>query len=97
MARMKSRPAQRKQILPQPAGLETMAYGSLGAGHRPARGDGTTGAYQAWEHGKNLRQRIPAAEAPAWQQAVANRPRAEALAQEYSAVMVQSTRPAGRR
>jgi len=92
---MKSLQAQRDQILRQLAELETMEYGSLRTELRPAQGGGTTGPYyqhQVWEHGKNLSQRIPAAEAPALQNALANRQRAEALAQEYIAVTVQLTR-----
>jgi hypothetical protein len=87
--------ARRTQILAQLAQLDTMEYGSLRAEHRPAAGGGTTGPYyqhQVWEHGKNLSQRIPAAEAPALQKALANRQQAEALAQEYIALTVQWTR-----
>ena len=92
---MKTLQAQRAQILRQLAELETMEYGSLRTELRPAQGGGTTGPYyqhQVWEHGRNLSQRIPAAEAPALQSALANRQRAEALAQEYIAVTVQLTR-----
>jgi len=92
---MKSLHAQREQILRQLAQLDTMEYGSLRTELRPAQGGGTTGPYyqhQVWEHGQNLSQRIPAAEAPALQSALANRQRAEALAQEYIAVTVQLTR-----
>ena len=92
---MKSLQAQRDQILRQLAQLDSMEYGSLRTEHRPAQGGGTTGPYyqhQVWEHGKNLSQRIPAAEAPALQLALANRQRAEALAQEYIALTVQLTR-----
>jgi hypothetical protein len=92
---MKSLQAQRVQILRQLAELETMEYGSLRTELRPVQGGGTTGPYyqhQVWEHGKNLSQRIPAAEAPALQSALVNRQRAEALAQEYIAVTVQLTR-----
>lgn len=95
MAAMKSLHAQREQILRQLAQLDTMEYGSLRTELRPAPGGGTTGPYyqhQVWEHGKNLSQRIPAAEAPALQSALANRQRAEALAEEYIAVTVQLTR-----
>ena len=62
-----------------------MEYGSLRAEQRPAAGGGTTGPYykhQVWEQGKNLSQRIPAAEAPAWPTALTNRQRCEALMQE---------------
>lgn len=92
---MKSLQAQRDQILRQLARLDTMEYGSLRTELRPAPGGGTTGPYyqhQVWEGGKNLSQRIPAAEAPALQSALANRQRAEALALEYIAVTVQLTR-----
>lgn len=92
---MKSLQAQRDQILRQLAQLDTMEYGSLRTEHRPAQGGTTTGPYyqhQVWAHGKNLSQRIPAAEAPALQSAVANRQRAEALAEEYIALTVQLTR-----
>ncbi len=95
LARMKSLQAQRDHLLQQLAQLDSMEYGSLRTEHRPAQGGGTTGPYyqhQVWEHGKNLSQRIPAAEAPALQLALANRQRAEALAQEYIAVTVQLTR-----
>lgn len=95
MAGMKSLQAQREQVLRQLAQLDTMEYGSLRAEHRPAPGGGTTGPYyqhQVWEDGQNLSQRIPATEAPALQQALANRQRAEALAQEYIALTVQLTR-----
>ena len=92
---MKSLQAQREQVLRQLAQLDTMEYGSLRTEHRPTPGGGTTGPYfqhQVWEHGKNLSQRIAAAEAPALQSALANRQRAEALADEYSALTVQLTR-----
>lgn len=92
---MKSLQAQRDQILRQLAQLDTMEYGSLRTEHRPAPGGGTTGPYyqhQVWEHGQNLSQRIPAAEAPALQGALANRQRAEGLAEEYIALTVQLTR-----
>ena len=92
---MKSLQAQRGQILQQMAQLETMEYGSLHAEYRPAAGGGTTGPYykhQVWEQGKNLSQRIPAAEAPALQTALTNRQRCEALVQEYIALTVQQTR-----
>lgn len=92
---MKPLCARRTQILDQLAQLDTMEYGSMRAEHRPAAGGGTTGPYfhhQVWEHGKNLSQRIPAGEAPALEVALANRQRAEALAQEYIAVTVQLTR-----
>lgn len=95
---MKSLQAQREQVLRQLAQLDTMEYGSLRTEHRPASGGGTTGPYfqhQVWEHGKNLSQRIPAAEAPALQSALANRQRAEALAEEYIALTVQLTRRRG--
>lgn len=72
-----------------------MEYGSLRTEQRPAQGGGTTGPYyqhKVWEYGKNLGQRIPAAEAPALQLALANRQRAEALAQEYIALTVQLPR-----
>ena len=92
---MKSLHVQRDQILRQLAQLDTMEYGSLRTEHRAAQGGGTSGPYyqhQVWEAGKNLSQRIPAAEAPALQSALANRQRAEALAREYIAVTVQLTR-----
>lgn len=92
---MKSLHAQREQVLRQLAQLDTMEYGSLRTEHRPAQGGGTTGPYfqhQVWEHGKNLSQRIPAAEAPALQDALASRQRAEALAADYIALTVQLTR-----
>ena len=95
---MQTLQAQREQILRQLAELDTMEYGSLRAEHRPAQGGGTTGPYyqhQVWERGKNLSQRIPATEAPALQQALANRQRAEALAEDYIAVTVQLTRRRG--
>ena len=95
MAGMKSLQAQRDQILRELAQLDTMEYGSLRTEHRPAQGGGTTGPYyqhQVWEHGKNLSQRIPADEAAALQSALANRQRAEALAQEFIALTVQQTR-----
>lgn len=92
---MKSLQAQRDHILQQMAQLDTMEYGSLHAEHRPAQGGGTTGPYykhQVWEQGKNLSQRIPTAEAPALQTALANRQRCETLAQDYIALTVQLTR-----
>ena len=95
MQMMKTLQAQRAQILRQLAALETMEYGSLRTELRPAPGGGTTGPYyqhQVWEHGRNLSQRIPAAEAAALQSALANRQRAEVLAQEYIDVTVQLTR-----
>lgn len=92
---MKSLQAQRDQVLQQMAQLDTMEYGSLHAEHRPAAGGGTTGPYykhQVWEQGQNRSQRIPAAEAPALETALANRQRFETLAQEYIALTVQATR-----
>ena len=92
---MKSLQVQRDQILQQMAQIDIMEYGSLHAEHRPAQGGGTTGPYykhQVWEQGKNLSQRIPAAEAPALQAALTNRQRFEVLAQEYIALTVQLTR-----
>src|SRR5512146_3166936 len=95
VAVVKSLQAQRAQILQQMAQLDTMEYGSLQAEHRPAQGGGTSGPYykhQVWEHGKNLCQRIPAAEAARLELALANRRCCEALAQEYIALTVQLTR-----
>ena len=92
---MNSLQVQRDQILQQMAQIDTMEYGSLHAEHRPAQGGGTTGPYykhQVWEQGKNLSQRIPAAEAPALQSALTNRQRFEALARDYIALTVQLTR-----
>jgi hypothetical protein len=92
---MKSLQAQRDQILQQMAQLDTMEYGSLQTEHRPAAAGGTTGPYfkhQVWEQGKNLSQRIPAAEAPALQTALANRQRCEALARRFIDLTVQLTR-----
>ena len=87
--------ARRDQLLQDMAQCNTMEYGSLRAEHRPAAAGGTTGPYyqhQVWEKGKNLSQRIPAADAPALQSAIANRQRFEQLAQEFVAVTVQLTR-----
>jgi oligoribonuclease (3'-5' exoribonuclease) len=72
-----------------------MEYGSLKAEHRPAQGGGTTGPYfkhQVWEQGKNLSQRIPAQEAPALQNAIAQRQRFEQLARDCIDLTVQLTR-----
>ena len=92
---MTSLQSQREQILRQLAQFDSMEYGSLRIEHRSAKGGGTTGPYyqhQVWVHRKNRSQRIPAAEAPALQEALANRQRAEALFQEYIALTVQATR-----
>lgn len=92
---MKSLHAQRDQVLQQMAQLDTMEYGSLHTEHRPAAGGGTTGPYfkhQVWEQGKNMSQRIPAAEAPALQTALANRQRCEELARQFIDLTVQLTR-----
>lgn len=92
---MKSLQAQRDQILQQMAQLDTMEYGSIQTEHRPAAGGGTTGPYfkhQVWEQGKNMSQRIPTAEAPALQTALANRQRFEELARQYIDLTVQLTR-----
>jgi len=72
-----------------------MEYGSLKAEHRPAPGGGTTGPYfkhQVWEQGKNLSQRLPAQEAPALRDAIANRQRFEELARDFIGLTVQLTR-----
>jgi hypothetical protein len=92
---MKSLQAQRDQILQQMAQLDTMEYGSLQTEHRPAAGGGTAGPYfkhQVWEQGKNISQRIPAAEASALQTALANRQNCEALARQFIDLTVQLTR-----
>ena len=92
---MKSLQAQRDRILHQMAQLDTMEYGSLYAEHRVAHGGGASGPYykhQVWEHGKNLSQRIPAAEAARLEIALANRRCCEALAREYIDLTVQLTR-----
>jgi hypothetical protein len=92
---MKSLQAQRDFALQQMAQCTPMEYGSLKAEHRPAQGGGSTGPYfkhQVWEQGKNLSQRIPAQDAPALQDAIANRQRFEQLARDFIDLTVQLTR-----
>ena len=85
----------RTQILQQMAALDTMEQGSLKAEYRASPSGERCGPYfkhQVWQEGSNLSQRIPAAEAPVLEAAIANRQKFEALATQFIAVTVSHTR-----
>jgi hypothetical protein len=89
--------AQRDQILQQMARLDVMEEGSLKSEFRPSPGGGQAGPYykyQVWKDGRNVSRRVPAQEAPALEQAIANRQKFEQLAQQFAQVTVQHTRQA---
>ena len=85
----------RTHILQQMAELHSMEFGSLKEEYRTNASGGTAGPYfqlQAWHEGANLSRRVPAEEAPALQEAIANRQKFEALAQEFIELTVERTR-----
>jgi hypothetical protein len=87
--------AKRTEILEQMAALQTMEFGSLKEEYRTNASGGTAGPYyqlQAWHEGANLSRRVPAEEAPALKEAVANRQKFEALAEEFIELTVDTTR-----
>lgn len=86
---------QRSALLQQMAALTTMEEGSLKAEFRLNPAGEQVGPYfkhQVWRDGANVTQRIPAAEAPALQAAIANRQQFEALAAAFVEVTVGHTR-----
>ena len=87
--------AERSNILAQMARLKTMAFGSLKEEFRTNASGDKVGPYyqlQAWHEGANLSRRVPAEEAPVLQEAVANRQKFEALAEEFIELTVARTR-----
>lgn len=87
--------ANRSNILEQMARLQTMEFGSLREEFRTNASGGKVGPYyqlQAWHEGANLSRRIPAEEAPVLQEAIANRQKFEALAEEFIDLTVARTR-----
>ena len=86
---------QRTRILQQMAELHSMEFGSLKEEYRTNASGGTAGPYyqlQAWHEGANLSRRVPAEEAPTLKEAIANRQKFEALAEEFIELTVESTR-----
>jgi hypothetical protein len=87
--------AQRAQLLQQMAAISSMELGSLKAEYRTNASGQKTGPYyqhQAWQEGANLTRRVPAEDAGALEQAIANRRRFEDLANQYIALTVRLTR-----
>lgn len=87
--------AQRTRILQQMAELQSMEYGSLKEEYRTNSSGGTAGPYyqlQAWHEGANLSRRVPAEEAPTLKEAITNRQKFEALAEEFIEMTVEMTR-----
>lgn len=87
--------AHRSTILEQMARLQSMEFGSLKEEFRTNASGGKVGPYyqlQAWHEGANLSRRVPAEEASALQEAVANRQKFEALAEEFIELTVARTR-----
>ena len=86
---------QRTRILQQMAELHSMEFGSLKEEYRTNASGGTAGPYyqlQAWHEGANLSRRVPADEAPALKEAIANRQKFEALAEDFIELTVEMTR-----
>ena len=87
--------ALRTRILQQMAELQSMEYGSLKEEYRTNSSGGTAGPYyqlQAWHEGANLSRRVPTEEAPALKEAITNRQKFEALAEEFIEMTVEMTR-----
>ena len=85
----------RTHILQQMAELHSMEFGSLKEEYRTNASGGTTGPYfqlQAWHEGANLSRRVPAEEAPALKEAIANRQKFASLAEEFVELTVETTR-----
>lgn len=90
--------AERTRILQQMAQLQTMALGSLKAEYRPGADGTQRGPYyqhQVWQEGGNVTRRVPAEEASALAQAIANRQEFEALATRFIALSAGLPTPAG--
>ena len=95
-------PQKRHQLLQQMAQLDTMEYGSLKAEYRPlappSQSSETLGPYfkhQVWREGRNASRRVPAEQAPALAQAIANRQTFEKLASNFVGLTVEHTREGG--
>lgn len=87
----------RQQILQEMEQIERMELGSLQSDARPSKRhpDCDCGPYfkhQVWAEGQNLTRRIPAEEAPALAEAIAERKRFEKLAGEFIDTTVAMTR-----
>jgi hypothetical protein len=91
-------PQKRHHLLQQMAQLDTMEYGSLKAEYRPTDGGqsaqplGPYFKHQVWHGGHNLSRRVPAEQAPALANAIANRQTFERLASDYIGLTVEHTR-----
>jgi hypothetical protein len=91
-------PQKRHHLLQQMAQLDTMEYGSLKAEYRPTDGSqpaqplGPYFKHQVWHGGHNLSRRVPAEQAPALANAIANRQTFERLASDYIGLTVEHTR-----
>ena len=91
-------PQKRHQLLQQMAQLDTMEYGSLKAEYRPAEAGqsaeplGPYFKHQDWHGGRNLSRRVPAEQALALTNAIANRQTFERLASDYIGLTVEHTR-----
>jgi hypothetical protein len=85
----------RTHLLQQMAALQTMETGSLKEEYHHNQSGGKAGPYykhQAWKDGANLSRRVPAEQAVALREAIANRQKFEALAAEFIEVTVALTR-----
>ena len=85
----------RTHILQQMAELQSMEFGSLKEEYRTNASGATAGPYyqlQAWHEGANLSRRVLAEEAPALKEAITNRQKFEALAEEFIELTVERTR-----
>jgi hypothetical protein len=91
-------PQKRHQLLQQMARLDTMEHGSLKAEYRPtqpgpaAEGLGPYFKHQVWQDGRNVSRRVPAEQAAALAEAIANRQTFERLARDYIGLTVEHTR-----
>ena len=96
-----SYPQKRHQLLQQMAQLDTMEYGSLKAEYRPTQprqapeAHGPYFKHQVWQNGRNVSRRVPADQAPALAEAIANRQTFEKLASDYVGLTVEHTRQRG--
>lgn len=87
--------SQRARILQQMASLDTMEEGSLRADFRPRPSGGQVGPYykhQVWKEGHNITRHVPADQAGALQEAIANRQQFEQLAAQFVSLTIDHTR-----
>ena len=87
--------SQRTGILEQMAAIHSMEQGSLKSEYRAQPSGVKSGPYfkhQVWREGANVTQRIAPEDAPALDDAIANRQKFEALASDFIELTVAHTR-----